>query len=104
MDNETFIIKLIKYADGKKTIYKMQVEIIHRSEQVIRFCITAGDKKIVMEKLLLKHKGQWKLKETNFPLKGNPKEIAITVMEIQDEIEFYLAGSPKPVNKFKNKT
>lgn len=59
---------------------------------------------MVMEKLLLKHKGQWKIKETNFKLQGITKEIAMTVMEIQDEIEFYLAGSPKPVNKFKNKT
>jgi hypothetical protein len=103
MDNKTFVIKLVKYPDGKKTIYKMQVEIIHRSEQVIRFCITAGAKKIIMEKLLLKHKGQWKIKEANFILKGNPKEIAMNVMEMQDEIEFYLAGSPKPVNKYKNK-
>jgi hypothetical protein len=103
MDNETFEIKLTKYEVGKKKIYKMQVEIIHRSAQVIRFSITGGDKKILMEKLLLKHKGQWKLKETNFEIKGNPKEIARSVMEIQDEIEFYMAGSPQPVNKYKNK-
>jgi hypothetical protein len=103
MDNETFEIKLVKYIVGKKTLYKMQVEIIHRSEQVIRFSVRGGDKKMIMEKLLLKHKGQWKLKEANFEMKGNPKEIAMTIMEIQDEIEFYLSGSPKPVNKYKNK-
>lgn len=101
MDNETFEIKIVKYVNAKKTIYKMQVEIIHRSTQVIRFEITAGDKKMLMEKLLLKHKGQWKLKETNFQLKGDQKEIAMTVMEIQDEIDFYLAGRPAPVSKYK---
>ena len=102
MDNKTFEIKLVKYG-GKKTIYKMQVEIIHRSEQVIRFRISAGNKTMTMEKLLLKNKGQWKIRETNFEIKGNPREIAMAVMEMQDEIEFYLAGSPKPVSKYKSK-
>jgi hypothetical protein len=87
-----------------KTIYRIQVEIIHRSEQVMRFRIFAGHKSMIMEKLLLKNKGQWKIKETNFKLTGNPKEIAQTVLEMQDTIEFYLAGSPKPVNKYAHKS
>jgi hypothetical protein len=103
MDNETFEIKLTKYYVGGKTIYRMNVEIIHRSEQVIRFRIFAGDKSMIMEKLLLKHKGQWKIKETNFKLSGDPKDIAEKVLEMQDSIEHYLAGSPVPVNKYKNK-
>lgn len=102
MDNETFEIKLVKYA-GKRTVYKMQVEIIHRSEQVIRFRISAGAKTMTMEKLLLKNKGQWKIRETNFEMKGNPKDIAMTVMEMQDEIEYYLAGRSKAVNKYEDK-
>ena len=102
MDNKTFEIKLAKYGE-KKAVYKMQVEIIHRSEQVIRFLISAGGKTMTMEKLLLKNKGQWKIRETNFKMKGDPKDIAMSVMNIQDAIEFYLAGSPKPVNKYKNK-
>jgi hypothetical protein len=103
MDNETFEIKLAKYDDGKRSVFKMQVEIIHRSEQVIRFRITAGTKIMLMEKLLLKHKGQWKIKEANFQMQGDPRDIAITVMEIQDQIEFYLLGRPKPVSKYKGK-
>ena len=102
MDNKTFEIKLVKYG-GKRTVYKMQVEIIHRSEQVIRFRISAGTKSMTMEKLLLKNKGQWKIRETNFEITGNPGEIAMTVMAMQDEIEFYLAGSTNPVDKFKKK-
>ena len=103
MDNETFEIKVTQYEVGKKTIYRIQVEIIHRSEQVLRFRIFAGSKSIIMEKLLLKNKGEWKIKETNFKIKGNPKEIAQTIMEMQDAIDFYLAGSPKPVNKYADK-
>jgi hypothetical protein len=102
MDNKTFEIRLVKYG-GKRTVYKMQVEIIHRSEQVIRFRISAATKSITMEKLLLKNKGQWKIRETNFEMKGSAKDIAMTVMEMQDAIESYLARSPREVNKFKNK-
>ena len=102
MDNQTFEIKLVKFG-GVKTIYKMKVEIIHRSGQVIRFRISAGAKSMTMEKLLLKNKGQWKIRETNFEMKGSPKDIAMTVMEMQDAIEFHLAGRPQPVSKYKNK-
>jgi hypothetical protein len=103
MDNETFEIKLTQYAVGSKTIYRIQVEIIHRSEQVLRFRIFAGSKSMIMEKLLLKNKGEWKIKETNFKFKGDPKETAMTIMEIQDAIDFYLNGSPKPVSKYADK-
>jgi hypothetical protein len=104
MDNETFEIKLTQYEVGSKTIYRIQVEIIHRSEQVMRFRIFAGSKSMIMEKLLLKNKSDWKIKETNFKFKGKPKETAMTIMEIQDAIEFYLAGSPKPVNKYEHRS
>jgi hypothetical protein len=102
MDNETFEIAFIPYRMGR-TKYRMQVEIIHRSDQVIRFRITGGKKTMTMEKLLLKHKGQWKIKDMNFQFTGDPRDIAVTIKEIQDKIEFYLAGSPSAVNKYKNK-
>lgn len=104
MDNETFEIKLTQYEVGMKTIYRIRVEIIHRSEQLMRFRIFSGSKSMIMEKLLLKNKSQWKIKETNFKLKGDPKEIASTVLEMQDAIEFYLAGSSKPVNKYEHRS
>lgn len=81
----------------------MKVEIIHRSEQVIRFRIFAGTKTMTMEKLLLKHKGQWKIRDMNFKMTGDTKQIAKTVMDMQDEIEYYLAGRPTWKNKYKNK-
>ena len=102
MDNETFEIIISKYGEQRLT-YKMQVEIILRSGSAMRFRIFAGAKSMTMEKLLLKHKGQWKIKEANFQLTGNPKDIAQTILNIQNEIEYYLAGRPKPVNKYKNK-
>ncbi|WP_276500163.1 hypothetical protein [Terrimonas pollutisoli] len=56
-----------------------------------------------MEKLLTKLTGQWKIKEMNFEMTGNIKDNAQNIMKIQDELDYYLAGRPKPVNKFKNK-
>lgn len=103
MEYKTFEIKLVKYEDGKKRAYKMQVEVIHRSEQVIRFRIFAGTKSMLMEKLLLKHKGQWKIRDMNFKMTGNPKEIAMTIMAMQDQIENNLPGRSQRVNKYKNK-
>ena len=103
MDNETFEIYLTRYGKTKQT-FKMQVEIFYRSEQVIRFRVFAGKKSMLMEKLLLKDKGQWKVKEINFEFAGDPKEVSRNIMDIQDEIEYYLAGRPLPVNKYKNKS
>ncbi len=102
MDNETFEIFFTRYGEARQ-IFKMQVEIFYRSEQVIRFRVSAGKKSMVMEKLLSKHKGQWKVKEMNFVMTGDIKEVAQNIMNIQDQIEYYLAGRPKPVNKYKNK-
>ncbi len=39
----------------------------------------------------------------NFEMTGNIKDNAQNIMKIQDELDYYLAGRPKPVNKFKNK-
>jgi hypothetical protein len=102
MDNETFEITLTKYRLPKRK-FRMQVEIFHRSEQVIRFKIYVGKKFIIMEKLLMKHKGQWKIKEMNFEMSGDIKDNSQSIVNIQDEIDYYLDGRPKPFNKYANK-
>jgi hypothetical protein len=102
MENETFEIEIQTFGEKRKR-FKMQVEIFHRSEQVIRFKISAGTKIMIMEKLLMKHTGQWKIKETNFQMTGDVKDNAESIMRIQEEIEYYLKGRPKWENKFKNK-
>ncbi|MEP7375892.1 MAG: hypothetical protein ABI675_21025 [Chitinophagaceae bacterium] len=100
MDKENFEILLTKYEDGNRKKYKMQVEIFHRSEQVIRFRVFAGKKEMILEKLVTKHKGQWKIKEMNFEFSGNLQEVTRSVMDIQDEIDYYLRGRPKSVSKY----
>lgn len=102
MDNETFEIILTKYGTVKKK-FRMQVEIFYRAEQAIRFKIYAGKKFIIMEKLLMKQKGQWKIKEMNFEMTGDIKDNSQSIVNIQDEIDYYLAGRPKLFNKYANK-
>jgi len=102
MDNHLFEILLARYGEKKQT-FKMQVEVTHRSEQLLRFRVFAGQKSMVMEKLLKKNKGQWKVREMNFSFTGDPKDVSRSIMDIQDQIDFYLAGRPKPVSKYKDK-
>jgi hypothetical protein len=94
MSDESFEILVIRFEAGKKRTYRMQAEIIYRSEQVIRFKISAGTKYMIMEKLLMKHKGQWKIKETNFALERSPKENAMAILEIQNNLDDYLDDPP----------
>jgi len=99
MTNETFEIRVAKWGVVNK-YFRLQVEIFYRSEQVIRFKISAGQKSFIMEKLLTKKKGQWKIKEMNFEMSGDTKQNAGSIMNIQDQIDYYLEGRPKPFNKY----
>ena len=78
------------------TKYRMQVECIHVSAQVLRFKVTGGLKELIMEKHLLKKTHQWKIAKMNFQLKGNDKSVAIAIMNIQDGIEEYINPPTKP--------
>jgi hypothetical protein len=83
---EKFEIVMSRWQDSRK--FKMNVECIYVTEQVLRFKITGGKKEMVMEKLLLKKTFQWKIKEMNFQFEGDDKAIAKSIMTIQNEIEY----------------
>jgi hypothetical protein len=83
---EKFEIVMSRWQDSRK--FKMNVECIYVTEQVLRFKITGGKKEMVMEKLLLKKTFQWKIKEMNFQFEGDNKAIAKSIMTIQNEIEY----------------
>jgi hypothetical protein len=82
-----FQITVTKWGQEKR--YRMKVEIIHHSDQLMKFKIYAGERFITMEKHLLL-KNQWKLGQTNASLQGNHQEIAGAVLNIQNEIDGYL--------------
>ncbi|MBC7422115.1 MAG: hypothetical protein H7334_01535 [Ferruginibacter sp.] len=48
--------------------YLYQVEIYHRSAQVIRFRLTCATQQLDIEKRLLQKTHQWKVVSANFPL------------------------------------
>ena len=83
---EKFEIVMRRWQDSRK--FRMNVECIYVTEQVLRFKITGGKKEMIMEKLLLKKTFQWKIKEMNFKFEGDDKSIAKSIMTIQNEIEY----------------
>jgi hypothetical protein len=82
---EKFEIVIQRWKDSKK--FKMNVECIHVSEQVLRFMITGGQKEMIMEKLLLKKTNPWKVAKMNFQFEGDDESIAMAIMNIQDAID-----------------
>ncbi|HEY5966384.1 MAG TPA: hypothetical protein VIU35_00335 [Chitinophagaceae bacterium] len=91
---EKFEIIMSRWKDTRK--FKMMVECIYVSDQVLRFKITGGQKEMIMEKLLLKKTNQWKITKMNFQFEGDDKTIAMAIMNIQDRIEYYINPPTKP--------
>lgn len=75
---------------GSPQKYRMTVEIVHYTDQLARFKISAGDKHMYMEKHLAKKTNQWKLGAANYKLDGDPREIAGAILNIQKELDYYL--------------
>lgn len=91
---EKFEIIIQRFNDSRK--FKMMVECIYVSAQVLRFKITAGQKEMIMEKLLLKKTHPWKITKMNFKFEGDDKSVAMSIMNIQDRIEYYINPPTKP--------
>jgi hypothetical protein len=88
MSNENFEIQFKR--DFDRTVYRARVEITDRTENVIRVTVKAGGKELQMEKWLFRKSNQWKIKRMSFEMKGNTKENAKLIMDIQNEIDFQL--------------
>lgn len=87
-DHVRFEIRFRRWYDVK--IYRAIVEVTYKSENVIRFLITAGEKRMWMEKHLFKKKGQWKMTRVDFNMHGSTKDNAVMLMNIQDAIDYQL--------------
>lgn len=85
---EKFEIVMRRWQDRR--LFKMNVEAIHVSDQVVRFRITGGQKEMVMEKILINKTNQWKIPSMNFQFKMDDKTIAMAIKNIQDEIDYYI--------------
>jgi hypothetical protein len=91
---EKFEIIIQRFGDSRK--FKMMVECIHVSDQVLRFKVTGGQKEMIMEKHLLKKTYPWKIAKMNFQFEGDDKSIAMAIMNIQDSIEYHINPPTKP--------
>jgi len=71
--------------------FKMQVELIHQSEELMRFKLSGGERYIIMEKLLNKKKGNWRIVKSNVNFSATAtKQSAYTIFELQDKLDEYL--------------
>lgn len=91
---EKFEIVIQRFNDLRK--FKMNVECIYVSEQVLRFKITGGQREMIMEKLLLKKTYPWKIAKMNFQFDANDESAAMAIMNIQDAIELRINPPAKP--------
>ena len=91
---EKFAITIRRFKDSRK--FRMMVECIYVSNQVLRFKVTGGQKEMIMEKLLLKKTNPWKIAKMNFQFEGDDKSIAMAIMNIQDRIEYHINPPTKP--------
>jgi len=91
---EKFEILFRRWKDQQK--FRMMVECVYISDQVLRFKITGGKKEMIMEKLLLKKTNPWKIAKMNFQFEGDDETIAMSIMRIQEEIEFHINPPKKP--------
>jgi hypothetical protein len=85
---EIFDIIVRRFQDTRT--FKMNVECIAVSQQLLRFRITGGQKEMIMEKQLEKMKHPWKIVKTNFKIQGDEETIALAIMHIQDAIDQHL--------------
>jgi len=87
-ENVTF--QLVYTPFKSKNAVRMQVEIYHKSDKVMRFKVAGGDKVIKMEKLLFKKTGNWKILETNFEMSGDVEKVSYGIYELQERIDGYI--------------
>jgi hypothetical protein len=86
--SEKFEITVRRWSDSQN--FKMNVECTYVSDQLLRFKITAGRKEMFMEKILIKKTNPWKITKMNFKFEGDDKTIAMAIMRMQEEIEYYI--------------
>ncbi|MBL7745314.1 MAG: hypothetical protein JNN00_17700 [Chitinophagaceae bacterium] len=70
--------------------FRMQVEVLYTSEQVIRFKLTGGKKEMTMEKILIKKTNPWKITAINFTFQLDDQSAAMAIMYIQDELDYQI--------------
>ena len=98
---DSFEIMFRPHAEEGK--YRMKVDVLYKSDQVIRFRVHAGDKYINMEKRILNKSGKWKVTDTNIDMvAGGIAKSTYTLFEIQERLDAYInkddqrpRGNPK---------
>lgn len=93
MSEANFDIRFRRWYD--KNIYQATVTVVEHSKTRFRCAVHAGGKTIYLEKDLSHRPPLWKLAGADFTMEGKTKDNAVTLMNIQDAIDEYLAAQQK---------
>lgn len=92
---EPFTIEVYKY--GTKNLYRIRCYITHRSEQVIRFRLCAGNRSMTIEKQTPAGKQpKWQVTDKNFQVYRHEHDHQMTFACIVRSLELYLRGPIQP--------
>ncbi len=92
IDSFQIVVRLFR----NPTSYRMTVEIMSHTDQIIKFRISAGEKSFEMDKLIVRKRNQWKVRRISFTSNYSIETQAEAIMAIQSEIDNYLkANYPK---------
>ncbi len=70
-------------------LYKFEVEVLHLSNQVIRFSVKCSSQEMILEKRLLEKRQQWKILSSNvkFDTSDSKRNFSIICQYIDNEIK-----------------
>lgn len=87
---------------SKLNYYQFDVEIYHRSTQVVRFSLKRGQNEFKVEKRLLEKKQPWRLINSSFPFKD--KNAWETLSQVFSLLEQKIKDPHQPYIHPKNRT
>lgn len=87
---DTFEIIVKPYGDPKR--YRLNVELIYATDQLLKFKISGGNKSFEMHKLIVRKSNQWKVQpgSFNFVMNKGPHETAAGIIVIQDALDAWI--------------
>ncbi|MBN8687676.1 MAG: hypothetical protein J0M10_11670 [Chitinophagales bacterium] len=81
----TFDIFFSRERDARR--YRAHVAVLYRTENIIRYRVSAGTKEIEMEKYLYRKTNQWKVDQLNFVRQGHTRTYEKMISDIQAAID-----------------
>ena len=100
MAMQTFEITMTPF---RKKEVKFTVDVYHRSDSVIRFRLTGGEKIMNLEKRLLEKTQPWKILSTNFEMEQKGEVAERNLSRVFELIDLELSNKPSKISYLQRK-